>query len=292
MRNGGIWQTVTVFSSAGDRARIRVLSHIINLVMLTTWVLRWRRRHGLHIHARLWTMRRVIVIIVNLVHRQTPTLHTWTVANWFRSWFSWHTCTETCRPSTCLHSGLGFPSCWIWQIIRTTVMFRTKSINNWKNLQIILAETIEKVDRFGLVEIAGAALGMAKIVKHYHDGSTVGKSRQYQSLFLEVVFDHNFKAQEKLFQTLNLIFLAPPRIRCSIPLQSRLRICPHQVCPCYAWWDHITWSNFKTCNWYLGVIQTTGHLQHCLGICNFGGDALLSLWRVGRLCLTEKPGRF
>jgi hypothetical protein len=43
---------------------------------------------------------------------------------------------------------------------------------------------------------------MAKIVKHYHDGSTVGKSRQYQSLFLEFVFDHNFKAQEKLFQTL------------------------------------------------------------------------------------------
>ncbi len=70
------------------------------------------------------------------------------------------------------------------------------------DLQIILAETIKKVDRFGLVEIAGAALGMAKIVKHYHDGSTVGKLRQYQSLFLELVFDHNFKAQEKLFQTL------------------------------------------------------------------------------------------
>jgi hypothetical protein len=66
----------------------------------------------------------------------------------------------------------------------------------------IMAETIEKVDRFGSVEIARAALGMAKIVKHYHDGSTVGKLRQYQSLFLELVFDHNFKAQEKLFQML------------------------------------------------------------------------------------------
>jgi hypothetical protein len=70
------------------------------------------------------------------------------------------------------------------------------------DLQIILAETIKKVDRFSLIEIAGGALGMEKIVKHYCDRSNVGKSRQYQSLFLELVFDHNFKIQENLFQML------------------------------------------------------------------------------------------
>jgi hypothetical protein len=67
------------------------------------------------------------------------------------------------------------------------------------DLQIILAKTIKKVVRFGSIEIAGAALGIAKIVKHYRDRSNVGKLRQYQPLFPELVFDHNFKAQKKLF---------------------------------------------------------------------------------------------
>ena len=70
------------------------------------------------------------------------------------------------------------------------------------DLQSILAETIKKVDRFGPTALTGAALGMAKIVSHYRDRSNVGGSRQYQSLFQELLFDHSFKAQEELFQLL------------------------------------------------------------------------------------------
>ncbi len=49
--------------------------------------------------------------------------------------------------------------------------------------QSILAETIKKVDKFGLTALAGTALGMAKIVSQYHDRSNVDRSSQYQSLY-------------------------------------------------------------------------------------------------------------
>ena len=70
------------------------------------------------------------------------------------------------------------------------------------DLQSILAETIKKVDLFGPTALTGTALGMAKIVSHYRGRSNVGRSRQYQSLFQELLFDRCFKAQEELFQLL------------------------------------------------------------------------------------------
>ena len=68
-------------------------------------------------------------------------------------------------------------------------------------LKSILDDTIKQVDRFGLADITGAALGMAKIVKYYHNGSNnAGLRWNYESLFKDIVFDHNFKAREDFFQ--------------------------------------------------------------------------------------------
>ena len=48
------------------------------------------------------------------------------------------------------------------------------------DLHRILDDTIEKLGRFGPRDIAGAILGMAKIVKHYNSGSS---STWYLSIF-------------------------------------------------------------------------------------------------------------
>ena len=67
------------------------------------------------------------------------------------------------------------------------------------DLHLILDDTIEKLGRFGPRDIAGAVLGMAKIVKHYN---SVGSSMRYLSIFQDVIFDQNFNAQVRLFLTM------------------------------------------------------------------------------------------
>ena len=64
-----------------------------------------------------------------------------------------------------------------------------QQLKNDLQIQSILAETIKKIDWFGLTALAGTALGMAKIVSHYRDRSNVGRSRQYQALLQELLFD-------------------------------------------------------------------------------------------------------
>ena len=89
------------------------------------------------------------------------------------------------------------------------------------DLQSILAETVKKVDKFGSTALTGTALGMAKIVSHYRDRSNVGRSRQYQSLFQELLFDRSFKAQEELFQLL-ASYAVPLLPRCNARSLSSL----------------------------------------------------------------------
>jgi len=67
------------------------------------------------------------------------------------------------------------------------------------DLHRILDDTIEKLGRFGPRDIAGATLGMAKIVKHYNSGSS---STRYLSIFQDVIIDQNFNAQVDLFQSM------------------------------------------------------------------------------------------